>query len=99
MLDGFDFNVCQFAWDGSKVFATMEAIVGALRGHLAVNKLQPGFEMDSFRRAFKYQRRGFLPCAGTMLTLATALQSLTPEKIKEQVEMSPGGGKRFIHFD
>jgi hypothetical protein len=51
------------------------------------------------RRSFKYQTKGFFPCAGTMRSLAEAIRSLTDDEIKKQVEMSPAGGQRIVRFD
>jgi len=98
-IDSFDFNICQFGWTEEGVFATPEAIVGVLRNHLSVNKINPGFEADSLRRAFKYQLKGFIPCAGTIRDLAMSFTGLEPAQIQAQIEMSPKGGKRLIRFD
>lgn len=98
-LDSFDFNVCQFAWDGSKVFATAEALIGTLRGHLAVHKIAKEFAVDSLRRAFKYQRKGYVPCAGTLRDLSNILRTLSEDDVKRAIEISPGGGKRVVSFD
>jgi len=59
----------------------------------------PNFAADSLRRAFKYQTKGFTPCAGTIRDLATAFTTITREQIQAQVEMSPNGGKRLVRFD
>lgn len=98
-IESFDFNVCQFGWCESGIFATAPAIIGVLRGHLAVNKLVKAFATDSLRRAFKYQRKGFSPCLGTIRDLALGLRELTEEEIKTQIEISPKGGKRGIRYD
>lgn len=99
LFDSFDFKLCQFAWNSAGIWATPQAIIGTLRGHLSVHKIQPGFEMDSLRRAFKYQRKGFSPCLGTLRDLSGAIRPLTEEGIKKQTEISPGGGKRVIRYD
>lgn len=99
LLYGFDYNVCQFAWTGEGIFATQEAIIGALRGHLAVGRISHDFAMDSLRRAFKYQKKGYAPCAGTLRDIANALRKLSDEDVKNQVEISPSGGKRTVHMD
>ena len=100
LLDSFDFTICQFAYDGGNIFTTPNAIVSTLRKHLAVNKIQEGFEMDSFRRAFKYQQKGYQPCIGTMRDIALALSQKEQKELEQQVQMSPGGGTRgFIRWD
>lgn len=98
LLDSFDFTVCQFAWDGVKIFASSEAIISVLRGHLGVHKLE-GNVVDSLRRAFKYTKKGYYPCNGTIMKIANSLKGLTEEQIKNAVEISPGGGNRIIRID
>lgn len=99
MFDAFDFSICQFAWNMDGIWTTPKALIGTLRKHLSVHKIQPGFEMDSLRRAFKYQRKGFTPCLGALRDLATSLARLEPPEINAQVEISPQGGKRIIRYD
>ena len=99
LFSNFDFNVCQFAWTEQGVFATQEAVIGVLRGHLAVGKIRKDFAVDSLRRTFKYQMKGFEPCAGTIRDIARSFIELTEEEIKKQVEQSPKGGKRIVRFD
>lgn len=99
LLENFDFNVCQFAWSESGIFATRDAIIGTLRKHLSVCKITKEFAVDSLRRAFKYQRKGFIPCAGTIRDLANAVRELTAEEINNQVVVSPHGGSRLVRFD
>lgn len=98
-FDSFDFTLCQFAWAEDGIWATSKALVSTLRNHLEIHKIQQPFALDSLRRAFKYQRKGFEPCVGTLKALAEALQLLTPEEIATQVSISPGGGKRIFQFD
>ena len=99
LFESFDFNVCQFAWTEDGIFATEDAVIGVLRGHLSVVKLSKEFAIDSLRRAFKYQKKGFEPCAGTLRDIAKNFRELTEEQINAQVEISPGGGKRIVRFD
>lgn len=99
LLDSFDFTVCQFVWDGIDVYATPEAIVSVLRNHLGAHNINKEFAVDSLRRAFKYCKRGYHPCNGTIEKIALSLQNLTPEEIRNAVEISPNGGKRIIRID
>jgi len=89
----FDFTLCQFAFDGKDLWASMEAIIAVERKHLAVNELQSGYEVDSLRRAFKYAEKGYKPCLGTIndLAHALALNGLTEEDLDMQKAMSSGG--------
>ena len=98
LLESFDFNLCQFAWDGKDIYSTPEAIISVGRNHLGVNKLE-GNVMDSLRRAFKYCRKGFYPCNGTLMKIAESLRGLSEEDMKNSMEISPNGGKRIIRID
>lgn len=99
LLDSFDFNVCQFCWDGKDIWSTTSSIISVLRGHLAVHKITKGFEADSLRRAFKYQQKGYKPCLGTIQALAKSFTDLTGEEIDKQIAISPGGGVRTVGID
>lgn len=99
LFEAFDYNVCQFAWTEAGIFASHDAVIGVLRGHLSVAKISKEFAVDSLRRAFKYQRRGYEPCAGTLRDIAKSLSTLTQEEIESQVQLSPKGGSRIIRFD
>lgn len=96
----FDFHHCQFAYTGESIFTTKRAIISTLRKHLSFNAVNPGFELDTLRRAFKYQRQGFTPCEGTIFDLGMMFQNTTQEQLEETVQMSPGGGRRsIVRFD
>lgn len=99
LLDSFDFTICQFAYDGKSVYATVEAMTTASRGHLMVNKIQPGYELDSLRRAFKYAKKGFEPCLGCLKMIAESFRELPQESLSNQLEISPNGGRRVVKFD
>ena len=99
LLDSFDFTVCQFAWDGEIVYSTEASIVSVLRKHLRVHQITKELAADSLRRAFKYQRKGYIPCLGTLKDIALSFQNLTEEEIKQQITISPGGGTRFVGVD
>ena len=88
-IEHFDFALCQFAWINGEIIATMEAVLSTLRNHLAVAKIQPGYEIDSLRRAFKYAKQGYQPCIGTVRDLAAALHSATSENIQKFQTISP----------
>lgn len=99
LFDSFDFSVCQFAWNGEEVFATSEAIISVLRGHLGVHKISKTYAVDSLRRAFKYAKKGFYPCSGTIEKIALALRELSEEDVRRAIEISPGGGQRVRRID
>lgn len=97
LFENFDFNICQFAWDGKNIYTTTEAVLGVFRKRLAVVKITE--PLDTLRRAFKYQRKGYTPCVGTLRDLGISFTEKTIEQINEMTEISPGGGKRIIRFD
>lgn len=99
LLDSFDFTVCQFVYDGEDIWTTTHALTSVLRKHLGVHKISPELAADSLRRAFKYQDKGYKPCLGTIQKLAESMVGLTKEDIKEQVQISPGGGIRIVGVD
>jgi len=98
-LDCFDYKHCQFAWDGETIYTTLEAVVCALRRSLMVHKIQEGFELDSLRRAFKYQKQGYEPCLGCLKLIADSFRDVDEQQLQNQFEISPGGGKRVLRFD
>ena len=96
----FDYHHCCWAWHRETIFTTPAALICTERKHLAILNPQPGYEMDTLRRAFKYQRSGYTPCAGTLLDIAMMLRRVDEEqKLRNQIEISPGGEKRIIRFD
>lgn len=99
LFDSFDYTCCQFAWDGTKIYSTTEAIVSTLRKHLSIHKIQKGYEVDSLRRAFKYYEKGYKPCMGTIRDLAKSFSEVKEEVIQKQAEISPNGGYRIVRWD
>lgn len=85
----FDFAHCQFAWNGDVIVATKQAILCALRKHLAVASIKPGYEIDTLRRAFKYARQGYWPCIGTIRDLARNLHTAEDDDIAKFDSISP----------
>jgi hypothetical protein len=96
LLNSFDFCHCCFAYDGTNIHTTKNAIIAALRKHLRLNNVVPGYELDTLRRAFKYQRAGYSPCIGTIRDLALMCSKLEKPDIEKMIEMSPNGGHRNI---
>lgn len=79
LFNSFDFTLCQFAWDGQRITTTAEAILSVLRKRLKTHNIQPGYEFDTLRRAFKYQRKGYKPCTGTLQEIAKAIRGMDDE--------------------
>jgi hypothetical protein len=95
VFDHFDFTLCQFGMDNEKAYCTPEALISLSRKHLAVHKIQEGFEFDTMRRSYKYMAKGYKPCLGTMRDIANSFISKTQEQLDTQVSISPGGGSRL----
>ena len=98
-MEKFDFCHCQFAYHNGEIIATREAVICALRKSLLVAKIQPGYEIDSLRRAFKYLEQGYRPCYGCLRDLGASFVGLTSEAINTQIEISPSGRKRIVRID
>lgn len=100
MFENFDFHHCQFAYtNDGKIYSTKKGVICALRKHLSFNNIEEEFELDTLRRAFKYQRQGYTPCAGTIGRLAKALRE-SDSDFDEQMKMSAAGGTiDIIPFD
>lgn len=90
-ISNFDFTVCQFGTTRqfNGIITTPEAIILVLRKHLGINKIQPGYEIDSLRRSYKYYKQGYIPCIGTIRELAKALNNANKEDIAKFNEISP----------
>ena len=88
-----DFTICQFVMEGGHFYSTTSAIVDALKGQLVVKSIQEGFELDSLRRAFKYQQKGFKPTFACMVELALKIQAVNDDgidnKLLRGVSLSP----------
>lgn len=99
LLDSFDYNVCQFGWDGKDIYSTVYAVSSVLRGHLGVHKITKELAADSLRRAFKYQKKGYEPCGGTIKKIAESFLDIKQEQIDAQTTISPNGGTRILGVD
>jgi len=99
LIESFDYQHCQFSYDGTTIYATKEAIITSVRKHLSLNNVIEGFELDTLRRAFKYCKQGFMPCVGTIQAIGKMLQD-SDSILDEQAQLSPSGGRRkVIRFD
>lgn len=98
LLDSFDYTVCQFAYDEKTIYSTPFALISVLRNHLGVHKLE-GNVVDSLSRSFKYAKKGFYPCNGSLQKMAHALRGLTEQQVNDAIQISPGGGISMIRFD
>lgn len=89
-LDKFDYTICQFGYDGEIIYSTVQAVWSVLTKRLSVHQIQTGYELDSIRRAFNYQKRGYEVCSGTILELAKAILNSNPDAItKQNQQLSP----------
>jgi hypothetical protein len=98
LLDSFDYTICQFAYDGTMIYSTPLALISTLRKHLGIHQITEN-PVDSLRRAFKYAKKGFYPCNGSLQKIAHSLRTLTEKQINDSIEISPGGGKTIVRFD
>ncbi|WP_293012247.1 hypothetical protein [Oceanicaulis sp.] len=83
VLDSFDFTICQFAFDGSTLTTTPEALFDLGRKRLAVHKVT--YPVATMRRLIKYSNQGFTACAGAMATLLR--QTVESPEALEQLDI------------
>lgn len=60
VLDGFDFECCRMAYDGTKLITSKEALTSAKRKY--IHEMDVDFNKNCFaiiRRILKYQRKGY----------------------------------------
>lgn len=76
LLDSFDFTVCQFAYDGDKLYCGDMALWDLARKRIVVNNIR--FPIATLRHMLKYSRQGFFACSGTLT-----------EFLRKTVEMGP----------
>jgi len=98
-LTGFDYTICQFAFDGVTYFSTPEAVIDTYAHKLVINKLDKDFVIDSLRRMTKYIKYGFTICDGGLKNIVESIRSLKDEEVKNQIEFYPNGGPRINRFD
>lgn len=67
VVDSFDFTICQFAFDGTKLTCGEFSLWDLGRKRLAVHKLT--YPVSSMRRMLKYARQGFRACNGAIATI------------------------------
>lgn len=99
LLNSFDFSVCQFATDGTTIWADSEALIDIFTNHLSVVNINPEFAISSLQRAFKYADYGFKPCNGTIVDIVKALRVPTEEQLQKNIDFYPSGTRRILHFD
>jgi len=98
-LDSFDYTICQFAYDGEKIFCNPESLIAIHRRALVVHRVHSEFSLDSLRRLQKYIKKGYTICNGGLADLARALQQLNIEQLEQQILFYPDGSPRLNRFD
>ena len=76
LLAGFDFTVCQFAYDGEKLYCGDHSLWDLARRRIVINNVR--FPIATLRHMLKYNRQGFFACSGALT-----------EFIRKTVEMGP----------
>lgn len=64
LIDEFDFTICQFAYDGDKLYCGDHSLWDLARKRLVINKIT--YPVASMRRLIKYTQQGYYACHGTM---------------------------------
>jgi hypothetical protein len=64
VIDSFDFTLCQFAYDGSKLYMGDFSLWDVARKRLVPNRIS--YATSSLRRLLKYANQGFTVCGGAL---------------------------------
>ena len=67
VIDSFDYTICQFAFDGSKLVCGELSLWDLARKRLAPHKIS--YAVASLRRLMKYANQGFHVCPGALSEL------------------------------
>ena len=84
LLEAFDYTICQFAFDGSTLYTTPEALWDLARKRLVINKVT--YPVSTLRRMIKYSSQGYYACGGCMKDLLQ--KSLTNPDAMSQLDIS-----------
>jgi len=69
VIDSFDFTICQFAYDGSKLIVGDHSLWDLGRKRLAIHRIT--YPVATMRRLLKYGRQGFVACNGCLQSILT----------------------------
>jgi hypothetical protein len=84
VIDSFDYTICQFAFDGTKLYLGDFALWDLGRKRLAIHKIT--FPVATMRRMLKYTSQGFMACRGCLAAILKAVPE-NPELLAQlQIE-------------
>jgi len=98
-INHVDYNICQFAFDGSVIYATAEALIGVYSKKLIVANIHKEHTLDTLRRMQKYIQKGYTICDGGLNRIVAAIRALNDEELAAQVSFYPDGKERINRFD
>ncbi len=81
-IDGFDFTICMFAYDGTDVVCGPLSLWDLARKRLVLHRLT--FGASTIRRLTKYARQGYTFCQGSIVSILEAIAK-NPDAIKGEV--------------
>lgn len=71
VIQTFDFSICQFALDDSRLWFSAHSWTDLLRRRLRVERIH--HPLSTLRRCFKYMQKGYWACNGTLIAIAQAV--------------------------
>lgn len=100
-INSFDFTVCKCAYDGKNIYHNERFFIDLTSKALIIDNLlvKP---LSTFKRAFKYQKKGYTICNVGLAKIAKEINILeidwqSPEQ--NQIEFYPDGTASFLGLD
>lgn len=98
-LKEFDFTICQFAYDGTDIVTSADALCDSFKKKLVPYHVKKEFALDTMRRVQKFVQRGYTICNGGIKTIAEVISGLDKQDIEKQVKFYADGRTRLVRFD
>lgn len=98
-INHVDYNICRFAFDGSLIHTTAEALIGVYTKKLMVETIHKEFTLDTLRRMQKYIQKGYSICDGGLNKIVAAIRALNEEELAAQTGFYADGKIRVNKFD
>jgi hypothetical protein len=83
VINSFDYTICQFVYDGEKIYCGDYALWDLGRKRLVVNQIT--YPIASLRRLLKYAEQGFFACDGCLNELLLSVAD-NPELLNNNIK-------------
>lgn len=86
LIDSFDFTICQFSYNHNEdIFIIGEnSVMDLLNKKLVIHKIS--YPLSTFRRFFKYTKKGFYACKGCLETFMHEIRHNNELDIGDEIE-------------